>query len=187
MKVPAIIGTVMGGALGAAAVGLGIATLPIALPVGLGAGIVVDLLRRNHHVALTVTPPPPPQVAATLAQYAPTAVQASAKAASAPPAQATALHQYLVKHPASRVGLSKDPAADMLVRMFQAAFNADAHAVAAFGNKKLPTNGAFGNATAAALMFYTHDPIPPDPMAVLTGPATTGGGPEVSVSLSVGT
>src|SRR5271165_2001230 len=153
MKIPSAIGTVLGGVLGAAAVGLGVAALPVALPVGLGAGIIVDLLRRKHHVEVTVTPPPPPQVVAMLSRISPTTAQASAKAAASPPAQATALHQYLVKHPASRVNLSQDPTADLLVRMFQVAFNADAHAVKAFGNKKIPTNGAFGEVTAAALMF----------------------------------
>jgi hypothetical protein len=170
LKIPAIAGTLLGTALGAAAVGIGVATLPIALPVGAVAGIVIDVLRRKHNVAVTVTPPPPIAVMRMLPQT-PTMAASAAKAAAGPPVQATILHSYLLAMPASKLAamslVQLMPALStraQLVRAFQTAFNADPHAGVTFLHLKLPVTGVFDAPTASGLAFYTHDPIPADPV-----------------------
>ncbi len=189
MKIPGYAGTLTGTALGAAAVGLGLAALPLALPIGAAAGIIVDLLRRKH-------PAPPPQVMQSImhfvpapAQNAPAVAQASAKAAVSPPLQAVVLHSYLRAHPNLRVNMSRDLVLWTLISNFQVAFNNDPNAVKAFGGRKLAHNYKFDGPTAAALAFYTHDNIAPDPASFLPTDApgsTSGSSASVSASASFG-
>lgn len=177
LKVPAIAGTLVGTALGAVAVGVGVATLPIALPAGAAAGVLVDVLRRKHHVAVTVASPPPPAVMQMIVRAAPPSAPSAAvvtarstQASAAPPIQAILLHAYLHINPASKIGtggllqsITNATNRAKVVRDFQSAFNIDANAVAAFGGKRLTVDGIFDAPTAAALAFFTHDPIPADP------------------------
>ena len=172
LKVPAAAGTVVGTALGAAAVGLGLATLPIALPAGAGAGVIIDILRRKHKAAVIVTPPPSapsPAVLRMILRSAPAGANAAQMAASAtqavaaPPPAATALHSFLKAHPLNKIGAFDLIARPGVIRAFQIAFNVDPNAVRAFAGKQLIVDGAYDAGTAAALTFYTHDPIPADP------------------------
>lgn len=204
-KVPGFAATVAGALIGAGAVGLGLATLPIAIPVGLVAGGVVDLLRRKHNVAVTVIPPPttpPPAVMRMIILAAPHVQPAqmaasAAQAVSSPPREATTLHAYLRANPASnmasmgmlqlmQVALQRA----QLVHAFQSAFNADPNAARAFGKSGgwsggLATTGTFDGPTAAGLAFYTHDPIPADPQPKMASPSNAEPSADLSASASL--
>ncbi len=201
-KVPGFAATVAGALIGAGAVGLGLATLPIAIPAGLVVGGVVDLLRRKHSVSVTVIPPPSaPSVSvmrilnrASPNTPAATMAASAAQAVASPPPEATMLHAYLRANPyANMAKLGMLPLMQavaqraQLVRAFQQAFNLHELAARAF-TKTLAVNGTFDMPTSAALAFFTHDIIPADPKAAAPasgGDAGTSADATASASLDI--
>ncbi len=155
---------------------------PIGAPIGAAVGGVVDLLRRRRKKVI-------PAVALAILQRAAPGVPAAALSAAAsvanatPPKEATALHDYMRKH--MKIVWTGDPTAMLLIVNFQRAFMADPNAAAIRTKLKVAPTGFFDFPTSAALTFYTHDPVAPDPTTFL--PKGGGGGAAGGIAASLGT
>lgn len=171
--------TAAGGVAGLAAAGVGMMALPIALPVGIAVGGAVDYYRHvhGHKVTVGVSGPagsggsgpaaPPVPVMRMIIRASPAAAAApmkaataSAAAAEAPIPEATTLYNYLAKYPDDRMVMGamffQNQPVPGLTQEFQAAFNKDP-ASKVLGQLKV--DGVYDAGTAAALAFFTHNPI----------------------------
>jgi hypothetical protein len=165
MKWPKLTATVAGAATGFFVGG------PIGAPIGAAAGGLVDWLRRPKHkappaAAMRVMVPAPGVTPSQLAQ-------ASAAASIQIPKEASDLHNFLKGNPLGMIAF-RTPTGLALIGAFQRHAMLDANLVSALG-PQLPT-GTYDKRTSAALTFYTHDPIPPDPVTLIGPPKPSGGG-----------